>query len=62
MEDKDILWRAYEIIKGVCEEEGYCSQCPLYESCQECECEPHLIIRDFWYDLYDKKESETDGT
>ena len=58
MKDKDILWRAYEIIKEICTENSGCSQCPLYESCQECECEPYLIIRDFWYDLYAKPLSE----
>lgn len=58
MKDKDILWRAYEIIKEVCEQDANCSQCPLYESCQECECEPHLIIKNFWYDLYVKPLSE----
>ena len=54
MKDKDILWRAYEIIKEVCEQDGNCSQCPLYESCQECESEPHFIIKNFWYDLFGK--------
>ena len=54
MKDKDILWRAYEIIKEVCEQDGNCSHCPLYESCKECESEPHFIIKNFWYDLFGK--------
>ena len=52
MEDKDILWEAYKILRDVCEEDGQCPNCILYESCKDLPRMPHKIIHDFHQDLF----------
>lgn len=52
MRDKQILWEAYKILRDVCEEDGQCPNCVLYESCKDLPRMPHEIIKDFHYDLY----------
>ena len=54
MEDKDILWEAYKILRDVCEEDGQCPNCILYESCKDLPRMPHRIIKDFHYVLFVK--------
>ena len=53
-EQADILWEAYKILRDVCEEDGQCPNCILYESCKDLPRIPHRIIKDFHYDLYAK--------
>jgi hypothetical protein len=38
----------------VCEEDGQCPNCILYESCKDLPRMPHRIIKDFHYDLFVK--------
>ena len=66
MRDKQILWEAYKILRDVCEQDGQCTNCVLYESCKDLPRAPHQIIQDMHYDLYLKplfgeKESEAWG-
>ena len=54
MRNKQILWEAYKILRDVCEEDGQCPNCVLYESCRDLPRMPHEIIKDFHYDLFVK--------
>ena len=55
MDDKEILWAAYRIIRDACENSGTCGErCPLYETCKDCNTEPHKFIQNLHYDLFTK--------
>ena len=60
MTDKEIFWESYKIIRDVCETDGQCPNCPLYESCKSCDEMPHRIIKNFYFDLYVKPLSESE--
>ena len=52
MTQSEILWEAYKILRDVCEQDGQCPNCVLYESCKDLPRMPHEIIKEMHCDLY----------
>ena len=54
MTKSQILLAAARILEEVCTEDARCSECPLEETCSQCEEMPHRFLKNLHYDLFIK--------